>query len=181
MRLGEVVIASGPDVGEVDDELAAVRRAHPGAKVLAGPDASVDAVGQALQRADVAHVAAHGSFRSDSPMFSALALHDGPLTVHDLDALDAAPRLVFLSSCDVGREAVTAGHDAVGVVAALLDLGTATLVASVLPVTDATAAAVAGRFHAALADGASPAAALATAAAGAGAGGLSPFVAFGAG
>jgi CHAT domain-containing protein len=111
-------------------------------------------------------------------MFSALAFHDGPLTVHDLDALDAAPRLVFLSSCDVGRAEVTAGHDAVGVVAALLDLGTATLVASVLPVPDTLAAALAGRFHAALADGVLPAAALAGAAEG---GELSPFIAFGAG
>ena len=176
--IGAVAVATGPDVGAVDDEVAAVRRAHPSARVLAGGDATVDAVGRALQTADLAHVAAHGTFRSDSPMFSALSLHDGPLTVHDLDALEAAPRLVFLSSCDVGRAEVATGHGAVGVVAAFLDLGTATLVASVLPVPDAVAAAVAGRFHAALAAGSAPAAALAASVESAE---LSPFIAFGGG
>ena len=39
----------------------------------------------------VGHVAAHGTFRADSPMFSSLRLDDGPMTVHDVERLRRAP------------------------------------------------------------------------------------------
>ena len=43
----------------------------------------------ALDGAGLAHIAAHGSFRSESPMFSSLQLADGPLTVDDIHRLVA--------------------------------------------------------------------------------------------
>jgi hypothetical protein len=63
-------------------------------------------------------------------------------------------------------------------VAAFLGLGTATLVASVLPVPDALAQRVTVAFHRALAAGIGPAAALAAATAGER---FVPFVCFGSG
>ena len=41
----------------------------------------------AIDGARVVHFAAHGTFRADSPLFSALRLDDGPLTVYDLERL----------------------------------------------------------------------------------------------
>ena len=171
------VVVGGPEIPDVGSEVAAVAASYSRSRTLAGRDATVAAVTGALAGAPVAHVAAHGRLRADNPLFSSLLLSDGPLTVHDLDASGAGPRLVFLSACDVGRPERRA-DDAAGVVSAFLDLGTATLVASVLPVPHDLAARVATAFHAALAAGERPAAALVAATEDEE---WSPFVAFGAG
>ena len=47
----------------------------------------------ALDGAPLAHIAAHGTFRADSPLFSSLRMDDGPLTVHDFERLGRAPVL----------------------------------------------------------------------------------------
>ena len=57
------------------------------AEVLDGTPRTVAASLAALDGAALAHVAAHGHFREDSPMFSSLTLADGPLLVHDLQGL----------------------------------------------------------------------------------------------
>ena len=57
----------------------------------------------AIDGAWLVHVAAHGTFRSDSPLFSAIELDDGPLTVYDLERLKRAPYRVILSSCNSAR------------------------------------------------------------------------------
>jgi hypothetical protein len=46
----------------------------------------------AIDGAWLVHMAAHGTFRADSPLFSAIELDDGPLTVYDLERLRRAPR-----------------------------------------------------------------------------------------
>ena len=56
------------------------------------PAATCRAVCAALDGPTLAHVAAHGRFRADNPLFSCLQLADGPLTVYDLEALKQAPR-----------------------------------------------------------------------------------------
>ena len=56
----------------------------------------------ALDGAWLAHIAAHGNFRADNPLFSSLMLDDGPLIVHDLERLNRAPYWLVLSCCDSG-------------------------------------------------------------------------------
>lgn len=127
---------------------------------LAGGDATVGAVAAALGVCDHAHVAAHGRFRADNPLFSSLELADGPLTVHDLERLPQAPALLTLSSCDAARSAVPAGEELLGLAAALFALGTGTLVASPLPVPDAATRTFMVAYHRRLLAGDAPAAAL---------------------
>ena len=62
---------------------------HPGAVVLSDGSATVDGCLQAIDGVELVHVAAHGKLRADNPMFSALELDDGPLTVHDFERLPA--------------------------------------------------------------------------------------------
>ncbi|MBC6463725.1 CHAT domain-containing protein, partial [Actinomadura sp. HBU206391] len=100
---GRVVLVAGPDLGHADAEIAALARIYPGATVLTGPQARADTVRRALDGGALAHVAAHGTFRDDSPLFSRLLLADGPLIAYDLDGLRRAPRVVVLSACDAGR------------------------------------------------------------------------------
>jgi CHAT domain-containing protein len=116
-----------------------------------------------MDGADLVHVAAHGRFREDQPLFSAVELADGPLFAYDVPRLRTAPRLVVLSACDAGRSVVRPGGDVMGLATALLRAGTSAVVASVLPVPDKQAVGLVTAFHTGLRDGMAPAAALATA------------------
>jgi tetratricopeptide (TPR) repeat protein len=156
---GSVWVA-GPRLEHAEPEVLALRQAN-GGRLLVGPESTVDAVLAALDCVAVAHVAAHGRFRSDQPLFSALELADGPLYVHDLDRLRGGPRLLVLSACEAGLSGVRPGDELMGLAAALLARGTATLVASVVPVPDQPTAEVMRALHAGLRAGRTPSEALA--------------------
>jgi len=179
------VLVAGPDLPHARVEVDALRRHYPTARTLTGPAATADAVVAALEGAGLAHVAAHGHFRADNPQFSSLRLHDGPLTVYDLECLHAAPHQVILSACNSGRTPDLASDEVLGLVAVFLALGTTTLIASVAPVPDEETASLMADLHARLVRGAPPAVALAGAQEAAGADGAalaasSGFVCFGA-
>ena len=90
----------------------------------------------ALDGAWLAHIAAHGTFRADSPLFSSLRMYDGPLTVYDFEQLQRAPYRLVLSSCDSGVLAPAGADELLGLVSSLLPLGTAGIVAAVVPLND---------------------------------------------
>ena len=160
---GDVVLAAGPGLAGVGAELAALVTVYPGARTF-GPAASVvDDVLAALEGAEIAHLACHGSFRVDNPMFSSLQLADGPLTVFDLEQLHEAPRLVVLAACDVGTAAVSAGDELLGLGAALHRAGTESVVASLVPVPDDAVVTMMVALHRGIAAGEPVAAALARA------------------
>lgn len=154
------VLVAGPDVPCGPAEVARLARTYRGATRLAGARATVQAVLGALDGAGLAHVAAHGTFRADNPLFSCLALADGPLTVYDLETLRAAPRTVILSACESGLSGVRPGDELMGLAAAMLGLGTRTLIASVVAVPDEQTAELMVDVHRGLRAGAGPAEAL---------------------
>lgn len=181
-----VVLVAGPGLDHAGAEVAALARRYPHATRLTGRRATVEAVAEALDGADLAHVAAHGRFRADNPLFSCLQLADGPLTVYDLEALEQAPRHLVLSACDSGVSGVRAGDEVMGLAAALFSLGTRSLVGSVMAVPDAATRRLMLAFHGRLRKGATPAEALAGVRAGgattpADAAASAAFVCFGAG
>jgi tetratricopeptide (TPR) repeat protein len=136
---GGIVLVHGPGLSTEDAEiplLAAQYAGDPGVKVLGGGNAGAAAVLEAIDGARLAHIAAHGTFRADSPLFSALHLDDGPLTVYDLERLRRAPRQIILSSCDSGIAAPAGTDELLGLASALIPLGTTGIVASVVPVND---------------------------------------------
>jgi CHAT domain-containing protein len=104
--------------------------------VLSGPQATAGQVLSALDGAWLGHIAAHGSFRADSPLFSALRMHDGPLTVYDFEQLRRAPYRLILSSCDSGVLAPAGADELLGLVSSLLPRGTAGIIAGVVPLND---------------------------------------------
>jgi CHAT domain-containing protein len=131
--------------------------------MLTGVDATIENVARAVDGARVAHVVAHGTFRSDNPLFSALQLADGELTVYDLEVLKRAPRLLVLSACESGVTEVHTGDELMGFAAALFALGTRTLIASVVPVPDDATLRLMSELHRRLTSGEPPAKALACA------------------
>ncbi len=128
------VYVAGPNLADATIETRVLSRSTPDAVVIDGPQARVEAVASALDGCGLAHIAAHGSFRWDNPLFSAIELVDGPLTLHDLQSLTQAPEVLVLSACDLGLSSVRPGDELMGLTAALLGLGTRTLIASVLSV-----------------------------------------------
>ena len=159
---GKVLVA-GPGLASAEAEIEELAGAYPDATVLEGATATAANVAAALDGAGLAHVAAHGRFRSDNPLFSSLRLADGPLTVHDLEGLRATPRCLVLSACDTGLSTVHPGNELMGMSSAVLGLGSTNVVASVVPVADAVARVVMVDFHRRLRAGALPPKALAEA------------------
>ncbi len=154
------LLVSGPGLATGGAEVPLLAASHPDATLLAGKDATLEQVLHQLDGADLVHLAAHGHFRADSPLFSALDLADGPLTVHDLERVRRAPYRVVLSACESGVLAPVGAEELLGLAAALFSLGTAGLVSSVAEVNDAATADLMVELHAALASGADPATAL---------------------
>jgi hypothetical protein len=180
-RRRRTVLVGGPRLRHAGRELRELAALYPDATVLGGAAATAGSVLRALDGAALAHVACHGRFRADSPLFSALELADGPLTALELQRLRRAPDVLVLSACDLALSARHPGDELLGLSAALLATGTRTLVASVVPVPDAASRRVMVAFHRRL-EAASPAAALAGAQAEAGSGWTAAgFVCLGAG
>lgn len=148
-----VVLVHGPGLERAAAEVAELARGYPGARVLGGGTATSSRVLEALDGADLVHIAAHGSFRSDSPLFSSLRLDDGPLTVHDLEQLDQAPRRMVLPSCDSALLSPAGSDELLGLTSSLLPLGTVGVVAGVVPVSDDATFHMMIRLHVHLRDG----------------------------
>jgi hypothetical protein len=153
---GQRIAVAGPDLGQADGEVADIAAADASVRVLHGTAATSTAVLAAMDGAQLAHLACHGRFRTDNPLFSSLQLADGPLTVYDIERLSVAPQHVVLSACDSAR----LGQELLGLAAAFFSLGTSTLIASVVPVDDIESRRLMVDLHAHWRTGAAPAAAL---------------------
>ncbi|TLS47073.1 CHAT domain-containing protein [Streptomyces montanus] len=157
---GGHVLVRGPGLATGGAEVPELVDRYGRTTVLEGDDARVPRVLDSLDGAMLAHIAAHGTFRADSPLFSSLRMADGPLIVHDFERLQRSPYRIILSSCDTARLASVGADEVLGLVTALLSLGTAGIVASSVPVNDATVVALMLALHKGLSSGLSLAEAL---------------------
>jgi len=175
---GPPLLVAGPDLRYAAGEVTEIAKVYPGCRPLLAEAATVSTTLRALDGAPLAHLAAHGHHDRENVLFSRLDLADGPLMAYDIQQLAAAPRHVVLSACDVGQTVVRPGEEILGFTAALLYVGTATVISSVTRVADDEAVGLMTSYHRALRDGVRPAEALAAAALSAP---LSTFVCFGSG
>jgi CHAT domain-containing protein len=114
----------------------------------------------ALPGRRVLHLATHGDFRPDNPLFSGLALSDGWLTTLDIFGLHLDASLVTLSACQTGRSVIGGGDELMGLMRAFLYAGSASLVLSLWSVEDRSAAEIMDHFYRHLAEGWTKSAAL---------------------
>ncbi|MEZ0112497.1 tetratricopeptide (TPR) repeat protein [Catenulispora sp. EB89] len=173
-----LTLIAGPGLREATRELNAIASQYPDSTTLDGAHATVQATLRALDGAPMAHLAVHGRHEPDNVLFSRLELADGPLMAYDLLHLDAAPRHVVLSACDVGHVSMRPGEEPLGLVTTLLHLGSSTVVAASAPVGDAATAEVMAAYHRHLLAGSTPSQALAAAT---GPNPMAAFTCFGAG
>ncbi|WP_433431410.1 CHAT domain-containing protein [Nonomuraea sp. CA-141351] len=170
-----VVAAAGPALAHAHAEVANVLACHPDGREV---PAHTRAVLEALEVADVLHLAAHGVFHARSPLVSGITLEDGSLMAYDLLDTPRSPGLVVLSACNSGMSRTPAEGAPLGLPGTFLAKGSSCVVAGLVPVRDEAARALMSMFHELVAAGHAPDAALASAAAKTGETG---FVCFGAG
>ena len=162
-RRPSVVALAGPDLERAAHEAASVASEWPGGAAVAGEAARRDTLSDAMSRATIVHVAAHGRHDTDNPLFSSISLADGPLFAYELEGSAIQAEHVVLSACELGLATMRPGDEALGLTSVLLHLGTRSVVAGVARVADETAAEVMVRYHKGLAAGRDSAAALADA------------------
>jgi CHAT domain-containing protein len=161
---GPAAFVAGPGLRFADEEVTALATAYADATVVTAASSTAEGTIDLFGRSQLVHLACHGSFRSDNPLFSTLSLADGPLTVYDLERAASMPDTVVLSACSVGTSASINGGTLLGLSSALGAFGASDVVAPLTPVNDERVLGVMQRLHGALAAGEAPSAALAAAA-----------------
>ncbi len=155
-----LVGVSTPNLPHVTQEIAAIAAVLPEADVLLDAAATLEAVRQASPRTTVLHLACHSNFRPESPLFSALWLGNGWLSVHDIYNLELNTELVTLSACNTGLSYIAPGDELLGLARGFFYAGAAAMVASLWAVDDRSTACFMKTFYTYLQTGVSKAAAL---------------------
>ncbi len=122
------------------EELQSVAMIMPKAELFVGPDASGKVLREKGPNCRTIHIATHGFYRPDNPMFSGIRLGDTFLTLYDLYSLRLPVDLIALSGCSTGLNVVAAGDELIGLVRGLLTAGARTLLLTLWDVNDSSTA-----------------------------------------
>jgi hypothetical protein len=123
---------STPFLSNVDTEVRLVG----GDTALVGPAATAERVLAELARHPWAHIACHGYQDVANPSRSYLAMHDRPLTVPEIAALELpAAELAFLSACETSASGALP-DEAISTAAALQLAGYRHVIATLWPIPD---------------------------------------------
>jgi CHAT domain-containing protein len=144
----------------IAEEAQAAARALPDARLFLDQEATVQALREHGAGARFIHIASHGFFRQDNPMFSSIRMGDSYLSLYDLHQFQLPAELVALSGCATGLSTIGAGDELVGLVRGLLQAGAKSLLLSLWNVHDRSTAELIRAFYAHLTAGHDKAAAL---------------------
>ncbi|MGC1492998.1 MAG: CHAT domain-containing protein, partial [Candidatus Acidiferrum sp.] len=108
--------------------------------LVLGAGATVDALKKKGSQATLLHIATHGTYRQDNPMFSGIRLGDGYLNLYDLYQMRLSARHVTLSGCATGMNFVAAGDELLGLQRGLFCAGASSLLLSLWDVHDRSTA-----------------------------------------
>ena len=118
------------------DEVHSLNSILPDAKLFVGDEATEATLRQHGPASRTIHIATHGYFRQDNPMFSSIRLGGSYLSLYDLYHLKLTADLVVLSGCATGLSVVKPGDEQIGLVRGLLRAGAQSLVLSLWDVHD---------------------------------------------
>ncbi|MCS6817129.1 MAG: CHAT domain-containing protein, partial [Blastocatellia bacterium] len=142
------------------EEVEQIGRIFQNAHIFMGERATLENFFTAAPQAGVLHIATHGAFRPDNPMFSGLRLADGWLAARDLYSLRLKAELVVLSACETGLGKQVRGEGLVGLTRAFLYAGARAVLVSLWKVADVSTAELMVRLYRHLKAGQSKAEAL---------------------
>ena len=139
---GASLVLGVPDVQAplILEEVRAVAEILPEAELILGTAANEQALRERGLKTRLIHIATHGRFRQDNPMFSGIRLGDGYLNLYDLYQLKLDAELVTLSGCATGMNVITPGDELLGLIRGLLYAGAHSLLLSLWDVHDQSTA-----------------------------------------
>jgi hypothetical protein len=137
----------GHQTPSIEEEARTAAAALPNARLFLGWDATEAALRTHGPSSRFIHIATHGLFRSDSPMFSSIRLGDSHLNLFDLYQLPLSAELVTLSGCSTGLNAVVGGDELVGLMRGLFYAGAHGILVSLWDAQDRSASQFMTRFY----------------------------------
>ncbi|WP_327172087.1 CHAT domain-containing protein [Streptomyces sp. NBC_01336] len=125
----------------------------PGARLMTGPDATVEAVGGALDAHPWVHFSCHGVSELLNPSESGLILYDGRLTVSDVATRrPVTPQLAMLSACSASQGGIELSDEAVQLASSFQLAGYPHVIGTLWPIADKLATHLTEAFYTALAE-----------------------------
>ncbi len=135
---GAALVMGIPDASAplILDEAIAVAGIIPQAELLLDGRATAAALQEKGSRCRFIHIATHGYYRQDSPMFSGIRLNDSILSLYDLYQFKLPAELITLSGCATGVSTVAGGDELLGLVRGLIRAGAKAALLSLWDVQD---------------------------------------------
>jgi CHAT domain-containing protein len=129
-----------PSAPQIVEEVEAVSAVLPNPEVYLGSEATLEVLQQRGAHARFLHIATHGWFRQDNPMFSSISLGNSQLSLFDLYHLNLPSELITLSGCGTGLNVVVGGDELMGLKRGLLYAGAEGLLLTLWDVHDQSTA-----------------------------------------
>lgn len=137
----------------IQSEVELVHKTLPGSELHVGDPVTHELLfGQAPNKRLI-HIATHGSFRPDNPMFSGIRLSDGYLYLYEIFQLRLSAELVAFSGCGTGLNMIAEGDELVGLIRGAFYAGTRSLLVSLWDVNDRSTTDFMAYFYGAVAAG----------------------------
>ena len=135
---GDSLILGVPDAQApaISEEVEALTKILPNARAFVGDAANESTLRTYGPRSRTVHIATHGYFRQDNPVFSSIRLAGSHVSLYDLCHLSLPAELIVLSGCATGLNVVTPGDELIGLVRGLLQAGAQSLLVSLWDVHD---------------------------------------------
>ena len=124
----------------IADEARAIADTLPGSQLVMGAESGDEALRNSGADYRLIHIATHGVFRQDNPMFSGIRLGASYLNLYDLYQLRLNAEMVALSGCATGLNVVSAGDELLGLTRGLLFAGAQSLLLTLWDVHDRSTA-----------------------------------------
>ena len=131
----------------IENEARTAAALLPNARLMLGADATEPALRTYGPASRFIHIATHGLFRSDNPIFSSIRLGDSHLNLFDLYQLPLAAELVTLSGCSTGLNGVVGGDELVGLMRGLFYAGAHGILVSLWDAQDRSTSEFMGLFY----------------------------------
>jgi CHAT domain-containing protein len=153
-REGPSLIFGVPDeqAPYISDEVQSLAKILPASELFLGKEATLSNLRERGPQARLLHIATHGDFRQDNPMFSRIRLGDSYLALYDLYGLRLPAEMIALSGCATGMNLVAAGDELLGLIRGLLGAGAQSLLLSLWDVHDQSTAEFMKTFYRSLSE-----------------------------